>query len=212
MTSPAALLKPRIFNVDDPSSHIRGFPRGAITELYGPPSSGRTSLTVSVLAEAAAAGEVCAWVDADDAFDPVSAAAAGVALDRLLWVRCRHNPEHALRAVDLLVQGGGFGMIVFDLGGTPVRQAQRIPLASWFRLRRAVEPARTALVVTGLEPYARQAAALSLGLRCDQARWSGTASPPHARLLDGLAVTAERRKPVGSAAPARHEFPMRALG
>lgn len=211
MTSPAALLKPRIFNVEDPSSHIRGFPRGAITELYGPPSSGRTGLAVSALAEAGAAGETCAWVDTDDAFDPASAAAAGVVLPRLLWVRCRHNAEHALRAVDLLVNGGGFGLIVFDLSDTAIRTAQRISLASWFRLRHAVEPARTALIVTGLEPYARQAAALSLGLRRDELRWSGPATPPHARLLDAFAVTIERRKPILTAAPSRELFPSRAL-
>ena len=50
---------------------------------------------------------------------PLSAAAAGVRLDRLLWVRCAHNAEHALKAADLLIQGGGFGLVVMDLGDTP---------------------------------------------------------------------------------------------
>ncbi|HUV69906.1 MAG TPA: hypothetical protein VMW15_09615 [Terracidiphilus sp.] len=65
-----------------------GFPIGAITELAGPESSGRTSLTLSFLARITREGKVAAWVDASDAFDPESAAAAGVDLDRVLWVRC----------------------------------------------------------------------------------------------------------------------------
>jgi hypothetical protein len=48
----------------------------------------------------------------------------------MLWIRCRNNAEHALRAGDLLVQAGGFGMIVIDLAGVPVRDARRISLAS----------------------------------------------------------------------------------
>lgn len=65
-----------------------GFPIGAITELAGPESSGRTSLTLSFLARVTREGRVAAWVDVSDALDPESAAAAGVDLDRLLWVRC----------------------------------------------------------------------------------------------------------------------------
>src|SRR5207244_12743326 len=65
-----------------------GLPRGAITEIFGPPASGRTSAMVSILAEATARDEVCALVDGNDAFDPKSAAAAGLDLKRLLWVRC----------------------------------------------------------------------------------------------------------------------------
>src|SRR2546425_1290241 len=68
-----------------------GLPRGAITEFFGPPSSGRTSAMISILAEATARDEVCALVDGNDAFDPKSAAAAGVELNRLLWVR---SEEH----------------------------------------------------------------------------------------------------------------------
>ena len=72
------------------------FPRGAVTEIYGPPSSGRTTLLLSALAQATAREEFCALVDAEDAFHPHSAAAAGVQLSRLLWVRCAHNAEQAL--------------------------------------------------------------------------------------------------------------------
>ena len=121
-------------------------PRGCLTEIIGPASSGRTSLLASILAAATVREEVCALVDAEDAFDPVSAAAAGVCLPRLLWVRCSHNAEHALKAADLLIQGGGFGLVAMDLGDTPRRNAQRISLTSWFRLRRGVEHTATVLV------------------------------------------------------------------
>ena len=89
---------------------IGGLPRGAITEIFGPPSSGRTSTMVSILAEAISEGEVCALVDGNDAFDPASAAASGVELKRLLWVRC-HKLDQVLKSTDLLLQGGGFGYL-----------------------------------------------------------------------------------------------------
>ena len=69
-------------------SVIGGLPRGALTEVYGPASSGRTSLLIAALAEATARGEVCALIDTTDCFCPHSAASAGVDLSRLLWARC----------------------------------------------------------------------------------------------------------------------------
>jgi hypothetical protein len=68
-----------------------GLPRGFLTEIFGPASSGRTSILLAALAAATQRQEVCALVDVTDAFDPQSAAAAKVALDRLLWVRCGHE-------------------------------------------------------------------------------------------------------------------------
>ena len=65
-----------------------GLPAGAITELVGPECSGRTSLALRFVAGMTQAGRVCAWIDVSNAFDPVSAAVAGVDLMRLLWVRC----------------------------------------------------------------------------------------------------------------------------
>ena len=104
-----------------------GFPQGCLTEIYGPSSSGRTSLMLAAMAQTTGREGLCALVDASDAFDPASAAAAGVHLERLLWVRCGGNAEHALKAADLLVQGGGFGMVVMDLADTrwPARGASR---------------------------------------------------------------------------------------
>ena len=65
-----------------------GLPRGALSEFSGPISSGRTGVMLAALANATQREEICALVDASDSFDPASAAAAGVDLDRLLWVRC----------------------------------------------------------------------------------------------------------------------------
>jgi recombination protein RecA len=65
-----------------------GLPVGAITEMVGPECSGRTSLALSFMARITRAGSVCSWIDVSDGLDPESAAAAGVDLTRLLWVRC----------------------------------------------------------------------------------------------------------------------------
>jgi len=73
-------------------------PEGAITEIYGPRSSGRATLLHAALAAATNAGELCALIDAADAFDPCSASHAGVHLNRLLWVRSHHDAHAALAA------------------------------------------------------------------------------------------------------------------
>ena len=65
-----------------------GLPRGALSEVTGAVSSGRTSIVLSTLAAALRRQETCALVDASDSFDPISAAAAGLDLARLLWIRC----------------------------------------------------------------------------------------------------------------------------
>src|ERR1700728_4591991 len=82
-----------------------GLPRGCLTEICGPASSGRTTLLLAALAAATRRGECCVLVDASDVLDPQSAAAAGIELDRLLWVRCGENSpekslEQLLRATD----------------------------------------------------------------------------------------------------------------
>jgi hypothetical protein len=167
-----------------------GLPRGCLTEIYGPASSGRTSLLLTILAEATARDEVCALVDAEDAFDPVSAAASGVRLANLLWVRCHggchERAEQALKAADLLIQGGGFGVVVMDLGDTPVASARRISLTSWFRLRRAVEHTPAVLVTVGRQSYAKTCASLMLECRRERETWSGARNS--SRLLRGIAV------------------------
>src|SRR5512132_3854394 len=138
------------------------FPRGCLTEIVGPAAAGRTTILHAALAAATARGEMCAIVDADDAFDPASAQSAGVRLDRLIWIRCGRNAEHALKAADLLIQGGGFGIVALDLGDAPPATARRISLTSWFRLRRAVENTPTVFVALARRQNAKTCASLTV--------------------------------------------------
>jgi hypothetical protein len=170
-----------------------GLPRGCLTEVCGPESSGRTTVMLAAIAAVTRREEICALIDASDAFNPHSAAAAGVNLERLLWVRCGSHAqssalsrkrrqafsleerarrrmedpvEQALRATDLLLQSSGFGMVAIDLAGVPLKMARRIPLTTWFRFRRAVENTPTLLLVTGTQACAQSCASLSLELSC----------------------------------------------
>jgi hypothetical protein len=163
-----------------------GIPVGAITEITGPASSGRTSIAFSALAQRTREGSVCAWIDAKDSLDPESAAASGVSLNHLLWVRCSEQPatkfarhrtnptreqqpwtrlDQALRATDLLLQSGGFAAIVLDLADESIEHARRIPLATWFRYRQAADRTRCSLVVIGKAPCAQSSAAVVLECR-----------------------------------------------
>jgi recombination protein RecA len=148
-----------------------GLPRGAITEIFGPPSSGRTSAMVSILAEATAEDEVCALVDGNDAFDPQSGMSAGLDLKRLLWIRC-HKLDQVMKSTDLLLQGGGFGRVVMDLTDLSLSQLRGVSLASWFRFQRAIEKTPTALVVISPESMVKSAAALVLRLEMKNAEWT----------------------------------------
>jgi len=255
-----------------------GLARGCLTEICGTASSGRTSVLLFALAHATQQGEVCALVDACDAFDPVSAA-AGMEMSRLLWVRCgekyplrKHpsaaltgkagelyqgmssgiphdsyqgmpsgipqfaekgdgfsrcgatplpssvffrnplragsragefsrwknrwkNPEvqrwesqlgQMLKVTDLLLQSNGFGMIALDLGDVPVQSARRIPLASWFRFRRAVEHTPTALLVLEQQPIAGSCSSVLV-------RVSGARPPVSEKRLSALSSQEIRR-------------------
>jgi recombination protein RecA len=208
-----------------------GLPRGCLTEVCGPASSGRTTLLLAALAAATRRGEFCVVVDASDALDPQSASAAGVDLEHLLWVRCgedalekssdsrngcpisrapfarevgkysapgadisfqdafdfdqretneagskknawKNNPsrqsehrlEQVLRATDLLLESGGFGLIVLDLGDLPPQSARRIPLTTWFRYRRAIEHTPTILLAIEQQAIAGSCSSLLLKL------------------------------------------------
>ena len=121
-----------------------GFPRGAVSEIAGPPSSGRTSLAFALLARATAHGELVAVVDPGDAFDPPSAASAGVDLARLLWVR-PPDVGAALRGTSHLLAARGFAALVLDLAG--FERAAALGPRLWPRLRRETTATDTALVV-----------------------------------------------------------------
>jgi len=236
-----------------------GLPRGCLSEICGSASSGRTSVLLAALAAATRREEVCALVDTTDALDAISAAAAGVELERLLWIRCgtglrasgagiqasdfrpqasasrrqirspksdvqspksefrrptsdARSIEQALRVTDLLLQSGGFGLVAIDLGDVPHSEARRMPLASWFRFQRAVEPTPTVLLVVAQEPCAQTCASLLIRLQAGkklsalsyQLSVKSKLGPAHAQLLDGLHIEGEllrsrmQRKPAQS--------------
>jgi len=232
---------------------------GAVIELVGPECSGRTSVALSFLSRVTQTARVCAWIDVSNTLDPVSAAAAGVDLARLLWVRCgvmqktiestSHSfalpekylvppaakkglhgggfgphprteakglsqavrgllrpeaieplcaePQHrvrprtevfepnlrqsatnvvppscsrkpwsrmeqALRATDLLLQGGGFSAIVLDMGSLTPEAVSRVPLATWYRYRAAAERTQSSILLLTQHPCAKSSAELML--------------------------------------------------
>jgi recombination protein RecA len=247
-----------------------GLPVGAISELVGPECSGRASVALSFLARVTQATKVCAWIDVSNALDPVSAAAAGVDLGRLLWVRCgalqkrvqrpsqnfclpdkylvpppvkqvlhgggfgphprsetkslseavsgllrpeataprcaepqrRLRPkvemfeakhqwpsmvalqssrsfkpwsplDQALRATDLLLQGGGFSAIVLDMGSLAPEFVSRVPMATWFRYRAVAERTQCSILLLSQYACTRSSAELLLRLQpgtalCDE--------------------------------------------
>jgi recombination protein RecA len=245
-----------------------GLPVGAITEMVGLESSGRTSLALSFLASTTRTGSVSAWIDVLNTFDPESAAAAGVDLSRVLWVRCgastsKARPtaeyrfalpekyfvpvttmkglhgggcgghprgevkgladavggllrpeaiaprcaesqrrvrreresfaptpqalrlktklqtqggkpwtriEEALRAADLLLQAGGFSVIVLDMAGIAPEHAARVPLATWFRYRAAAERTRASLLLLTQHSCAKSSTELLLRFGSGEAR------------------------------------------
>jgi hypothetical protein len=163
---------------------IGGLPRGSIVEIFGAPSSGRTSLALTILSTLIQRGEVCALVDGTDAFDPESGAAAGIDMRHLLWVRCR-NLDQVLHSADLLLQGGGFGAVVLDVSDLPQKAVQGISLAVWFRFQRVLENTPTVLLLIGRENTAKSAAAVVLRSNLRKASWNGRAfAPSHGLLLN----------------------------
>jgi len=194
-----------------------GMPRSCLSEICGPFSSGRTSVMLATLAAATKRGEFCALIDTSDAFHPDSAGSAGMEFERLLWIRCGENNkrkksrdpktaavEQALRVLDLLLQAGGFGVVAIDFSDVPFQIARRVPLASWFRFQRALEPTSTILLVIAQAPCAQTCASLVLRLQSRQ-NLPGLGLPAHSRIFEGMQVEGEllrsrlMRKPAQSA-------------
>lgn len=170
-----ALVETLSTGIDEVDALTGGMPRGAISEIFGPASSGRTSLMFSMLAYATAHGETCALVDTNEVFAPTAAAAAGINFNRLLWVRCAGNLEHAFKATDLLLHAGGFGLVILDLGDVPGQDARRVITSWWYRFRRTVEDRPTVLTVISEEACTRSCSALTLELN-GAAEWSRAAA------------------------------------
>jgi hypothetical protein len=183
-----------------------GFPRGGLSEIAGPPSSGRTSLALALLAAATVRGEMAALVDAADAFDPPSAEAAGVALPRLLWVRPPGLAE-ALRSASHLLASRGFAVVVMDLAASGTARAARpqegraiagcspeaLGTRTWLRLRQATSGTDTALVVVSDARLAEGFADLALDLAPAAARFEGPAEAPGAEGAFLAALESELR-------------------
>ncbi|MBC7926104.1 MAG: hypothetical protein H7039_10660 [Bryobacteraceae bacterium] len=176
-------------------TELGGVPRGSVTEIWGPATSGKTTFINNFLARSTGAGEFCALIDASDTFDPASASAASADLSRLLWVRC-HGAEHALKAADLLTHSGGWGLIVMDLSDLPPAVVRRIPMTWWYRFRRAVERTPTVFVIVEREPFVKNCATMALEFPPAPAIWSGAHS--RFRILRGTRVHITPRKPVHS--------------
>jgi recombination protein RecA len=178
-----------------------GLPRGHLSELAGPRSSGRMTLLLQMMAAATGRGEIVALVDTLDRLDVTSAAAAGVDLSRLLWIRGqeitgRASPlgpagpieralDRALKALNLVLQAGGFGVVAIDLADVPLAAIRQIPFNTWMRVQRVIEGSDTACVLLASEPLARSAGGLTVTL-AGHATWDGASD--RSRRLSGIAV------------------------
>jgi hypothetical protein len=183
----------------------QGMPRGILAEICGRRSSGRTAGCLHVLAQATRRGEICAVVDLNDSFHPASAYAAGVVLERLVWVRCQANPEHAMRAADLLLHAGGFGVVCLDLCEAAPRVLNRIPISYWHRFRRAVEHTPTILLLCAESSQANSCAAVSLRFQPQGSHWTGQSPFLLLRGLKSSIVPERSEKGRGRVLPIRPE-------
>ncbi|MCP5045273.1 MAG: hypothetical protein GY944_29955 [bacterium] len=152
-----------------------GFPIGGLSEISGPASSGRTTLALSLLAQMTRSGAFVAWVDAADAFDPISAQAAGVVLDRVLWARAP-DPLTALRAAQCVLETEGFALVGLDLtrSSHTRHKTHSIPESAWLRLTRLVADKRNALILLSEERLAGSRAALALEMQPASAHFTST--------------------------------------
>ena len=149
-----------------------GLPRGELSEITGPRSSGRGSVAQSALAALTRQDGLAALIDPLDMFDPPSAADAGLIVERLLWIRGEALSggrwdvllDRGLKALNLVLQAGGFDLAVFDVAEVPHEAIRRLPFTTWFRLQRAIEGSRTACLLIGRAPVARSAGGVSLQL------------------------------------------------
>jgi recombination protein RecA len=168
-----------------------GLRRGQVSEIVGPRSSGRTSILNRAFAAATARGEVVAMIDTSDRFDPAGADASGVDLSRLLWIRERGDAARALKALTLVLQAGGFGVVAFDLADVPAMAIRQFPYTTWMRIARVIEGSQTVLVLLGGDRIARSPGGVTIALdnpaARGYARWHG--SSHRSRFLHRLDVT-----------------------
>jgi len=179
-----------------------GVPRGQVSEVVGPSSSGRTSVAWAALAAATRRGESVAIIDTFDRFDPPTAHACGLDLSRLLWVRGQavsktsaaidpawlpgvravSGPgtfierviDRAIKSLNLVVQSRVCTLVVIDLIDVPATALRRLPASTWFRVERAIEGSDTAVLILAAMPVARSAGGRSIVIGADQqVTWQG---------------------------------------
>jgi hypothetical protein len=169
-----------------------GLPRGQVSEVVGPASSGRTSVAWAALAAATRRGESVALIDTFDRFDPPTAHACGIALSRLLWVRGQavsktataidpawlpgvravNGPgtflerviDRAIKSLNLVVQSGVCTLVVMDLIDVPANAVRRLPASTWFRIERAIEGSDTVVLILAAQPVSRSSGGRSIVL------------------------------------------------
>ena len=143
-----------------------------------------------MLAGATARGEIAALVDTLDMFDVASAAACGIDLGRLLWIRGERairgwqslggrqaDPardawsavDRAIKALNLVLQAGGFGLVALDLAEVPPAVVRRLPFTTWLRLQRVIEGSETACVLLGADADGEERGGRD---DCAAAQWS----------------------------------------
>jgi hypothetical protein len=188
-----------------------GWACGEISEVIGDRSSGRTGVLLAALASATANGGIAALIDTFDRLDPVTAAAAGVDLARVLWVRgpalslpgrpgmAAAAVKQAIRAFDLVMRAGGFGLVALDLAGAPSSAFRDLAPATWQRLAHAIAGQPSAALMIGDRPMGRSARGVTVRLAATP-RWTGDS--PQSRRLAGLDIQAhiERaQRPISTA-------------
>jgi hypothetical protein len=183
-----------------------GIPRGRISEITGRAGSGKTSIAASFASFATQCGEVAAWLDSSGSFDPESMAAAGVDLRRMLWASMRrgsardlrspllkgeglgvrsHRQSAIVKAAELVLEAGGFGLVVVDFGEAP----RALTYASSFRIARAAE--RSGAAVIAIAPWRMCGTFAALSIAASRAETSFSRLAPGSPVMfDGLAVDA----------------------
>jgi hypothetical protein len=167
-----------------------GLPRGQVSEIVGPASSGRTSLAWTWLGAATARGESVALVDTFDRFDPATAAACGIDLPRLLWIRgqaitktsgavdpawlpgaravegpgtlVERTIDRALKALNLALQSNVCSAVVLDFADVPAAGIRRVPPTTWMRVQRIIEGSDTACLLVASMPMGRSAGGVTI--------------------------------------------------
>lgn len=178
------------FGVPTLDARLAGVPRGHVSELVGPVSSGRTSLAWTWLGAATARGESVGLLDTFDRFDPVSGHACGIDLSRLLWVRgqaitktasamdpawlpgaravdgpgtlLERTIDRSLKSLNLVLQSGVCTAVVLDFADVPLTGIRRVPQTTWLRLQRIVEGTEVACLLVGSVPLARSAGGVTI--------------------------------------------------